>query len=213
MRIAIIGATGGTGRAFVEGAAARGHAVRALARTPAKLVGAPAGVEVVRADGRDRASLVEALRPGFDAVVSIVGAAGLWEARQTTDLYSTTVTHLLAAMADTGNRRLVVVGSAGVTPQPADGWFYVNVLKRFFLEPMYADMRRMSALLQTSGTEWTEVRPPYLLNGAATGEIRERRGQPLDDDRNMRRADLAAFLLRAVEAPEKYRHTVIYVSG
>lgn len=213
MRIAIIGATGGTGQAFVQAAAARGHALRALARSPNKLAGAPASVEVVQADGRDRASLTAALAPGFDAVVSIVGASGLWSARQTTDLYSTTTRNLLEAMAETGNHRLVVVGSAGVTPQPADGWFYVHVLKRFFLEPMYADMRRMGALLQAADLDWTEVRPPYLVDGPPTGAVRERIHHPLDDDGSLRRSDLAAFLLRVVEEPARYRRAAVYVSG
>jgi nucleoside-diphosphate-sugar epimerase len=37
MKIAIIGATGGTGISFIEQATARGHEITALARTPAKL--------------------------------------------------------------------------------------------------------------------------------------------------------------------------------
>lgn len=75
MKIAIIGATGDPGRHFLDQALAEGHAVTALARAPEKLKDYECRVNVVRADGRDLPSLFTALKPGFDAVVSIVGAS------------------------------------------------------------------------------------------------------------------------------------------
>lgn len=212
MRIAIIGATGASGRHFVELATTRGHAVIALARTPEKLAGFGERIVVRRADGRDEGSLAAALAPDTDAVVSIVGASGLREARRVVDLYSATTANLVRAMERNGLRRLLVVSSSGVEPQENDNWFYVHVLKRFFLEPMYADMRRMEALVTASRLDYTIVRPPYLTKGEPTGRYRVSVGSNFRDDRSLRRGDLAHFLVTAVEQPEPFRRATVALS-
>ena len=98
MNFALIGATGGTGRAFIDQALAAGHSVTALARTPAKLQALADKVKTVPADARAPESLKQALAGSFDAVICIVGASGLMEARKVTDLYSTTARNLGQAM-------------------------------------------------------------------------------------------------------------------
>ena len=62
-------------------------------------------VDVVQADGLREESLIDALAPGYDAVVSIVGASTPLQARRVTDLYSATTRNLLAAMKQTGNTK------------------------------------------------------------------------------------------------------------
>lgn len=211
MKIAIVGATGGTGQHFLSLAKAAGHELTALARTPAKLEGTE-GVAVVKADGRDSGSLRQALQPGFDAVVSIVGASNLRQARDVVDLYSVTSANLIAAMGATDNDRLVVVSSSGVEPQESDNWFYVHVLKRFFLGPMYADMLRMEGAVEASNLNYTIVRPPYLTKGAPTGKYRVSKGKNFTDDKSLRRGDLAHFLLRACEEPGSYARMKVALS-
>jgi putative NADH-flavin reductase len=212
MHIAIIGVTGGTGRHLLSLACAGGHTVSALARNPDKLEGTPEWVRRVRADARDVGSLRAALSSGVDAVVSIVGASGLLEARKVTDLYSVGTRNLIAACRAQKVPRLVVVSSSGVEPQPADGWFYVHVLKRFFLEAMYADMRRMEKEVQASELAWTIVRPPYLIKGEPTGNYRVRKDANFEDDGALRRGDLAHFLLRTLEEGDEYVRSVVRLS-
>lgn len=212
MRIAIIGATGGTGRHFIDLASARNHALTALARTPAKLDAVRDKVTVVRADGRDVDSLTAALEPEFDAVVSIVGASGLFEARKVTDLYSVTTANLIVALTRRRLSRLVVVSSAGVEPQVNDGWFYVHVLKRYFLGPMYADILRIAGALKASALDYTIVRPPYLTGGGPTGKYRISVGRNFDDDKSLRRGHLAEFLLRSVEQPNGFLRQTVALS-
>lgn len=209
MKIAIIGATGPTGRSFIDQAVAAGHDVLALARNPSKLTNVASSVVVRKADARDVDSLVAALGPEIEVVVNIVGASGLLEARNVTDLYSVAAQNLVAAMNKVGIERIVTVSSGGVEPQPNDGWFYTHVLKRFFLEPMYVDMRRMEAVIRSSATRWTILRPPYLVGGAVTGRYRMSIDAPLPDDGSLRRADLAHFILRVVQEPGPFeRHWV-----
>lgn len=60
-KILVTGATGTVGRQVVAELLARGHAVRALTRDPARAGGFPAGVEVVQGDLTEPGSLVPAL--------------------------------------------------------------------------------------------------------------------------------------------------------
>jgi putative NADH-flavin reductase len=212
LNVAIIGATGDTGRHFLELATASGHHVTALARVPAKLDAWDRTIDIRQADGRDRRSLIDALRGDFDAVVSIVGASGLMEARKVEDLYSRTTENLLAAMRANSLDRLIVVSSSGVEPQENDNWFYVNILKRFFLANMYEDMVRMENLLEQSGIRYTIARPPYLTKGAPSGHYRISKHRNFADDKTLRRGDLAHFLLRAVESPEEFSSMKVALS-
>lgn len=211
MKIAIIGATGGSGRHFLQLATEAGHDVIALARTPDKLADWQDRVELVAADGRDVESLKRALSPDIDVVVNIVGASNLSQARKVTDLYSATSRNLIEALQHHGIRRLVSVSSSGVEPQENDNWFYVHILKRFFLQPMYDDMLRMEALHEGSGLDYTLVRPPYLTKGPPTGEYRISPGANFTDDKTLRRGDLAHFLLRATET-SKYERMKVALS-
>src|ERR1700712_548568 len=69
MRIAIIGASGRSGKAAVAHALGAGHEVIAVVR---KAASAPAGTTVRVADARDVAALTVALQ-GADAVISSLG--------------------------------------------------------------------------------------------------------------------------------------------
>lgn len=212
MRIGIIGATGDTGRHFLQQATDSGHHVTALARTVSKLHDWKDKLEIRQADGRDRESLAAALSGHYDCVVSIVGASGLLEARRVEDLYSVTTHNLIHAMRSNGIGRLVVVSSSGVEPQANDNWFYVHILKRFFLANMYADMLRMEQLVEASDINYTIVRPPYLTKGKMTGKYRVSKGRNFTDDKTLRRGDLAHFLLTATENPNEYSRVKVALS-
>lgn len=212
MKIIIIGATGATGRHFLQLAHEAGHEVTALARSPEKLDDWKSKVEILQADGRNQESLSNALKSGCDCLISIVGASGLLEARRVSDLYSVTTANLLQAMQSNELGRLIVVSSSGVEPQENDNWFYVNILKRFFLQNMYDDMLRMEALLEKSNVNYTIVRPPYLTKGQPTGKYRVSKNQNFVDDESLRRGDLAHFLLRAAEHPEEFSRKKVALS-
>jgi uncharacterized protein YbjT (DUF2867 family) len=194
MRIVILGATGGTGKALVEQALAADHEVVVVARRPEALGLQHPHLTVLKGDARDAASLTPAFR-GAEAIVSCVGVAGLLEARKGTTLYSEGTRAICAAMADAGARRLIVVSSSGTEPQENDGWFFKNVLKPLFLEPIYKDMRVMEAELRTKDLDWTIVSPPYLTAGPVNPGYRVSDRGNVPNDKDLSRATLAHILL------------------
>jgi uncharacterized protein YbjT (DUF2867 family) len=72
VKVLVFGATGGTGRALVDQALERGHAVTAFARDPTKIQSAHQNLTVARGNMLDLDS-VEAAVKGQDAVLSALG--------------------------------------------------------------------------------------------------------------------------------------------
>jgi uncharacterized protein YbjT (DUF2867 family) len=119
--------------------------------------------------------------------------------------------------------RVVVVSAApiGTVPSPdrprpprrdpGDGFVTRHVLVpivRAILSEHYADMARMEDALRHSGLEWTVVRPPRLTNGPATGRYRVAYGRNVRGGLTVSRADVAAFMLRALDEPATVGQTV-----
>lgn len=116
MRIAVFGATGRTGRPFVDQALDRGHEIVALVRDPSGLSSAIRDddrVEVIEGDayggdGVDR--VVGGDGDPVDAVVSVLGQSS----GSPDDLLTEAGRHVLAAMDEHGVGRLVTLVGAGV---------------------------------------------------------------------------------------------------
>src|SRR5689334_8617848 len=116
MQLLITGANGFLGRHVVTEAVRRGHSVRALVRPNTDVTKldwyARDRVEVLRADLRSRKGLAEVVR-GVDCVLHLAAA-------KSGDLYAqyagtvVATENLLAAMSETGVRRIVLVSSFSV---------------------------------------------------------------------------------------------------
>ena len=169
MRVAVIGASGRTGRSTVAHALATGNEVVAVVRDPSR---APDGASVRVADARDGAALSEALA-GCDAVVSCLGHVP--GADDPTILRDGTEA-LLTAMAAAKVSRLVVISAAGAYVQGDDP------LSRYLAKPIVArlfgaafeDTRAMESTIRASGTQWTALRPSRLVPGVGTKPYRAR---------------------------------------
>jgi nucleoside-diphosphate-sugar epimerase len=142
--LAITGATGFVGSAVLNAALAESHQVRALARRDQ----APrAGVEWVRGDLSDTAALA-ALVAGADAVIHVAGLTNTPDPAEFDVANVTGTANVMAAMKGEGVRRLVFVSSLSAR-QPE--------LSRYG-----ASKARAEALVETSGLDWTTVRPPAV---------------------------------------------------
>ncbi|MEV6431624.1 NAD(P)H-binding protein [Nocardia sp. NPDC051463] len=205
--IAVIGASGRTGRIVVEQALARGHRVTAIVRRPGSFSPAT-GLREVIADPTIPGSL-HGLLVGHDAVISALGAAD----RSPTLVYSASITEIIAAMPPGG--RLLVISSAGLDV-PADAGPASRVLAAALHRIMchtYADMARMEQLLTESALRWTAVRPTRLTDKPGATIPRVSLGAMSKVGPQISRTDLGAYLLDAVDDPHTHHVAVSVSSG
>ncbi|NDL56082.1 NAD(P)-dependent oxidoreductase [Phytoactinopolyspora mesophila] len=196
MKIAVLGATGGTGRHVVQQALEQDHSVTALVRSPDKLADLRHDrLHVVGLDVMDPAALEQHL-PGHDAVVSAIGPRESGPSTACTD----SAASIVRAMGNTGVRRLVVVSAAGPYTE-GDGAFtriLVKPLLRRMLRHPFADMVRMEERIARSDVQWTVIRPPMLTDKALTGTYRMSIGKNVRRGYRIARADVAHAILRVL---------------
>jgi putative NADH-flavin reductase len=197
MRLFVLGATGGTGRALVEQGCQRGHRVTAFVRSPQKLDPAGDGLTVIRGDPRN-ADELRAVLPGHDAVLSALGPPGIGPTTIVADCARSTVMAMQAA----GVRRLLVVGVAVLFEH--DGLLSA-IARRTFLRNVARDSAEMERIVRASDLDWTIARPPRLTNGALTRACGVAEGRmPPAARLTINRADVADFLLDELEHPAHY---------
>lgn len=166
MRIAIFGANGQTGRLLTQRVLDAGYSAVAATRRPDSFPLTDSRLTVAKADVRDASSLAQVVE-GADAVMS---ALGVPFSRHPIDTYSAGVRNIIAAMRQTGVRRLAVVSSSALDPYPGRTGapfalrFIEPILKRTIGKSTYDDQRRMENLVRDSGLDWTIVRPSGLFD-------------------------------------------------
>lgn len=212
MKLTLFAATGRIGRQILDQAVAAGHEVTAVVRNPAGLANAP--VHIVQADLRvaNPADLAPAIE-GADAVLSGLGR----RKKSDTGVVAPGTEAIVGAMKLADIRRIVVISAVPVytTPSrgrpdppkhdPADGFFLRTVatpLVKSLFGASYHDLAAMEDILRDSGLDWTAVRPPRLTNRRLTGRYRTARGQNVRHGRFIGRADVAHFMLAALDQPE-----------
>jgi uncharacterized protein YbjT (DUF2867 family) len=192
MRIAVLGATGQTGRQLVAQALARGHEVVAVCREPARLaLPVTPSLTLARADARRGGELRAALA-GVDAVVSALGnvrgqAAGVLAAGA-------------RAVREAGVARVVWLGAVGTGATRSAGGPILAALLPLVLGADLADKLAAEELARAGGASIVHAGP--LGNGRARGDGRllapaqlPRRWWP----RGIARADVATLLLDEAE--------------
>lgn len=158
MRIAVLGATGNTGRHVLDLALAHGNAVTALVRSPGKL--APRErLSIVETDLLDPASLAAGLA-GHEAVISVFGPPSR-QALAPGTIVTDYVRGLIAGMRGAGVDRLAIISAAVLFPMrgPVFAFF------RWFLRHHSRDLAAMERLVQDSPLAWTIARPGRLGAG------------------------------------------------
>jgi putative NADH-flavin reductase len=188
MHIALFGATGGTGREVLEQALAAGHAVKALARDPAKL--APRdGLSVIPGDVLDQAA-ADACVEGTDAVICVLGTKPGNE-----PVEAPGTERILAAMAKHGVKRLIAVSSMGVGDSIEQINLAFRVIMNLTLKRIMQAKEAQERLIMASDTDWTIVRPGGLTDGPRTGNYRAGTDKSIKAGR-VARADVAEYVLR-----------------
>lgn len=195
MKIALFGATGGTGQQALAQALALGHEVKALARHPERVVAGSAddaGLTIIQGDVLD-VGAVGACIDGVDAVICILGTR-----RGEAPIEARGTESILAAMAEHGVRRLIAVTSLGVGDSRDQVPGYFKLMMKTLLKAIIAAKDEQERLIQASNLDWTIVRPGGLTDGPRTGQYR------VGTDRSIRagriaRADVADFVLKQLD--------------
>ena len=193
MRLAIFGATGGTGLELTRQSLEHGHAVRVLVRNPNRMPLVHANMRVVLGDVRDRESVTKTIL-GSDAVLSCLGSRNLL---RNTRVVSEGIRLVMEVMRQQGVRRLVVESAFGAEESIAQATFAERLIFATLLRAPYQDKNIVEPEIRSSGLEWTLLRPTRLTNGPLTGRYTVDAARPVKT--SVSRADVAAAMLRAVE--------------
>ena len=193
MRLAVLGATGSVGRAFVAQALAAGHQVTALVRGRPEPGEMDDRVTLVLGNAAS-ANDVEHAVAGSDAVVSALGhAKGAPD-----DILARATENVIAAMrADTIDRFVVLSSPAVEDTADRPGLFYrfARLVMRIAIANVVIDHREQAHLIEESGLAWTLVRGPVVFtDGPHTGTCHAGPITPHTSP-GISRADLADFML------------------
>lgn len=205
MKLAVFGATGGTGRRLITQALAANYDVRALTRSQAKL---PPGEQITAIEGNvlDPEAVSETVEH-TDAVVCLLGRTP----NNPPDVVSRGTRNIIEAMDDRPVSRLLVLTSMGLGSSSETVPWYVRVANATVLHDLMADKARQEELIMQSDLDWTIVRPGGLTTAPRTGEYIH--GVDLDvNARPISRADVADFLLQIVKEDLYVRETPIVTS-
>jgi putative NADH-flavin reductase len=194
MRLAIFGATGGTGLELTRQALEKGHNVRVLLRNPNRMPLTSANMRIVLGSVLDHESVKKTIL-GADAVLSCLGQGTLL---RNTRVCSVGTRLIVDVMKEQGLRRLVVESAFGAGESLA----LANVIQRLVFATLlwapYEDKNLMEPEVKESGLEWTILRPTMLTKGQRTGRfVVAVRARP--EVVRVSRGDVAAAMLRAVE--------------
>jgi putative NADH-flavin reductase len=216
MRIALIGATGGTGRAVIERALQAGHEVKALARDVEKLPPED-GLTVLEGDAMVAEDVARTLAD-TDAVVVALGNsqnafALLFGARRTTprDICEAGTRNILKALGDRDDRPVVVVSAFGVGDTRENLPLMFKLFYRLFLREQIADKERQEALLKASDANFVLIQPVALTDKPASGKWTATLDGTLGGS-EVSRHDLAAVILSRLITNTDTRQT-ISISG
>ncbi|MCO5988744.1 NAD(P)H-binding protein [Actinoallomurus spadix] len=203
MRVTVFGAAGAVGRRVVAEALSRGHEVTAVVRDPARFAEPPAGARVRAADARN-AEDVARLAAGQDVVITATRPAPGGEPELVTVAKT-----LLAGLAGTGVRLLVVGGAATLTVPGTGGLTLVE-------EPGFpAGLRaialacadQLAACRAATGVDWAYLSPPALLEpGERTGAYRLGADELLVDAGGESRISMEDFAVALLDEAEHPRH-------
>jgi putative NADH-flavin reductase len=204
MKVAIFGASGGTGTLLTERCLAAGYEVTALVRMPGEFQFKDR-VRVVEGSVFDAAAVRETIA-GADLVLSALGARSL----KKEDVLERGVPLIVAAMRDLDVRRIIALGSAGALPisldkQPAwRRWVVQKIVYNTLLKYAVASQISQWKTLSTSGLDFTMVMPPMLANSPGRGLAALRvdgEALPRYGSRNSRE-DVADFMMQQIGSSE-----------
>ena len=204
MKLVVLGATGGTGTELVRESLKGGHSVTAFVRNTARLHEFKGRIRIEEGDLLDRGALAKVLE-NHDAVLSGFGPR-VPIARSDAHLLEQFAAVLTGAMEEARVRRLVIISTAFLFKDSIVSPTYL--LGKLLFPSVVSDSAALERTVQESAVEWTIVRPPQLTDGPMTGCYRERIGHLPRFGFKISRADVAHYIVKAIEKGDVMRKIV-----
>jgi putative NADH-flavin reductase len=195
MNLVVLGATGSTGLEIVRQAIEHGHSVTAFVRSPERLRPFRDRIIVKQGDLLNSAELERVIK-GHDAVLSGFGPRAPIS-KADANLLRQFAVALTSAMLHSGVRRVVVESVAFLFKDSILPPAYL--LGRLLFPGVVVDASAMERVFEESELDWTMVRPPQLTDKPYTGKYRVREGHLPRFGFTISRADVADFMIKAVE--------------
>ncbi len=205
MNVLILGATGGTGLEIVKRAIERNHSVTAFVRSSKALARFDGSVNAVEGNLLDRDQLARVIA-GHDAVLSAFGSR---DPKSREPIMAPFARSLVTAMTDRGVRRLVILSVAFLFRNAIVPPAYP--LGQLFLKHYVDDCAAMEEIVRNSALDWTVVRPPALTNKPHAGMYRVGVERLPFMGLMTSRANVADFMIRAIEGAD-YRREVVGIA-
>jgi len=204
MKILIIGATRGIGKALLETALEDKFDVTVLARIPEKITVSHPQLRVVKGDVLETES-IEAVANGQEAVCSCIGVPITFEP---VDLFSKAARNILVAVKQNSGQKYIAVTGIGAGESKGHGGFlYDKIFKPLLLKTIYADKDREEEIIKGSGVDWMIVRPAGLTNGKLTGKYHIFNDLKGVTAKRISRLDVADFILKQLKNPTQFGKT------
>ena len=204
MKILIIGASRGIGKALLETALEDNFNVTVLARKPEKITISHPHLRVVRGDVLKTES-IEAVAYEQEAICSCIGVPITFKA---VDIFSKGARNILVAVKQNPGQKYIAVTGIGAGGSEGHGGFlYDKIFKPFFLQTIYADKNREEEIIKGSGVDWMIVRPAGLTNGKRTGQYHIVNNMKGVTAKRISRLDVADFILKQLRNPTHFGKT------
>ncbi len=221
IKVLLIGATSRAGGEIIPQAIAMGHEVIGLARRPEEITFTHERFTAVKGDVYDVGSL-EAVLDGVQVVVSMVGPKPILDPANDgdfgpTELVSQGTANIIQAMKNKGAKRLIVASSSLAEiipvegPPAADATPYEQYI--WAMRTAYQDDRDMEAIVRVSGLDTVVLRPGFLIDEPAVGNLQvvatnQGRAKLTPKRTLLTYADFAAFTVEQVVSNEFIGKTI-----
>jgi len=202
--VAISGASGRTGYRIAEEALARGRAVRLLVRSTSKLPPSLAGCDIRRLDFGRLSQLVEALR-GCHSLVMATGARPSVNLLGPFQVDTQAVQRQVQACRQAGVGRVLLVSSLC----SGQLWHNLNLFGLILVCKRWGE-----EALESSGLDWTVVRPGGLKEAEADPEQQELvvSGANTQQQGTIPRRLVARYCLECLDTPSTV-HQVLEITS
>lgn len=203
MKIAIFGATGGTGLEVVKQALAQGQRVTAFIRNPSRLPIKDNRLRAVIGDVFDAECVAEAVADQEAVIVTLGNHGGRDRAVRTRG-----TANVIRAMEAHNVPRLVVVSAGGVGDSYRQAPLVLKALIKTVMKNTYLDHEQQEWAVRASTLEWVIVRPAMLIDGPVTGRFEDDQIAASLPEGKVSRADVANFVLQQLTDDRYLRHAV-----